>query len=134
VTGACRHFAKWVMRVAHYWLPSLRNLRNQANFSIHAYNFVMVHMLSQLYHVLVDVILPNLKEIHANQVEQRKQTEELNRGLEEFRGEMQVRFAELRAELAACRTQMEDAIVTLSESEAANADDTFPRDKKNLIH
>jgi hypothetical protein len=96
----------------------------------------MSDMISQLHRLLMDVILPNLNGIQASQAAQRMQTECLNRNLDEFRGEMQVRFAEIHAELAACRVQVEDAMVTLRESEAANADDSGSGSgsKKTLIH
>lgn len=94
----------------------------------------MSDMLSQLYKLLVDVVLPNLKGIQASQAEQRVQTEQLDRNLEDFRAEMRVRFTEIRAELAACRVQVEDAMVTLRETDAAEADGSASRGKKTLIH
>jgi hypothetical protein len=98
----------------------------------------MSDMVSQLYRLLVDSILPNLKTIQDSQAEQRLQTERLNRNLDEFRGEMRIRFAEIRSELAACRIQVEDAMVTICDSEAVNANDSDAgsgyKDKKTLIH
>jgi len=98
----------------------------------------MSDMVSQLYRLLVDAILPNLKTIQDSQAEQRLQTERLNRDLDEFRCEMHIRFAEIRAELAACRIQVEDAMVTICDSEAANANDSDAGSgsggKKTLIH
>jgi len=67
----------------------------------------MSELYSQLQTLLTDVILPNLKGIHANQVEQRFQSDCLNQDLEDFRAEMRIQFAELRAELAACRRMSE---------------------------
>ena len=89
---------------------------------------------SQLQTLLTEVILPNLKGIHASQVEQRFQSDCLTQDLENFRAEMQTRFAELRAELAACRQELEDAMVTLRESEATNPAAPVPTGKKTLIH
>ena len=94
----------------------------------------MADMLSQLYKLLVDVVLPNLQGIQASQAEQRQQTEQLNRNLDEFRAEMLLRFTEIRAELAVCRVQVEDAMVTLRETETAEADDSTSQGKKPLIH
>ncbi len=94
----------------------------------------MSDVFSQFYQLLVDVILPNLKGIQASQAEQRLQTDRLNRNIEEFRAEMQVRFAEMRADIAACRAQVEDAMVTIRESEAANAGYPASRGKKTLVH
>jgi hypothetical protein len=94
----------------------------------------MSDMLSQIFRLLVDVVLPNLKEIQAGQAEQRLQTEQLSRSLEDFRAEMRVKFTEIRAEIAASRLQVEDAMVTLREAETAEAKDSVPHGKKTLIH
>jgi len=94
----------------------------------------MSALYSQLQTLLNDVILPNLKGIHANQVEQRFQSDCLNQDLEDFRAEMQIQFAELRAQLAACRQELEDAMVILRESESVNAADPAAAIKKTMIH
>ena len=94
----------------------------------------MSDLSTQLQTLLLDVVLPNLKGIQASQDEQRFQTDSLNQSLEDFRSEMHLRFAELRAEIAACRQELEDAMVTLRESEAANSADASMNGKKTLIH
>jgi hypothetical protein len=94
----------------------------------------MSDFLAQLYSVLVDVVLPNLKGIQASQTEQRMQTDRLNQSLDEFRAEMQIRFAELRAEVIFCRQELEDAMVTLRESDTSGTGDENLRGKKTLIH
>ena len=94
----------------------------------------MSDMLSQIFRLLVDVVVPNLKEIQAGQAEQRLQTEQLSRSLEDFHAEMRVKFTEIRAEIAASRLQVEDAMVTLRETETSNANDPTPHGKKTLIH
>jgi hypothetical protein len=94
----------------------------------------MSDMLSQIFRLLVDVVLPNLKEIQAGQADQRLQAEQLSRSLEDFRAEMRIKFTEIRAEIAASRLQVEDAIVTLRESEPAEANIPAPHGKKTLIH
>jgi predicted phage gp36 major capsid-like protein len=94
----------------------------------------MSEMLSQLHRLLADVILPHLKGIQASQTEQRLQTERLNQNIEEFRAEMQMRFAEIRAEIAACRQDIEDAMVTFRESDAADFPEDSAQIKKRLIH
>jgi len=91
-------------------------------------------MLTQLHALLVDVILPHLKGIQASQAEQRVQTERLNQNLEEFRSEMQLRFAEIRAELAACRQEVEDTMVTLRETDLPDDSESIVTGKKRLIH
>jgi predicted phage gp36 major capsid-like protein len=94
----------------------------------------MKDMLTQLHALLVDVILPHLKGIQASQAEQRVQTERLNQNLEEFRSEMQLRFAEIRAELAACRQEVEDTMVTLRETDLPDDSESIVTGKKRLIH
>jgi hypothetical protein len=111
-----------------------RNLRNQENIKVRAYNYAMSDMLSQIFRLLVDVVVPSLKGIQASQAEQRLQTEHLGRSLEDFRAEMRVKFTEVRAEIAASRLQVEDAMVTLREAESAKAIDSVPHGKKTLIH
>jgi hypothetical protein len=85
--------------------------------------------LGQLYRLMVETIVPNLKAIQENQIEQRQQSDWITHNLEEFRLEMQQRFAELHAELASTRTQLEDAMVVLREQRAAESNG-----KKILIH
>jgi septal ring factor EnvC (AmiA/AmiB activator) len=94
----------------------------------------MPDTFSQLQILLLDVILPNLKGVHASQLEQRRQTDRMMQELAEFRIEMQQRFAELRAEIAACRNELEDAMVTLRETDSVNTAESSPRSKKALIH
>jgi len=94
----------------------------------------MSDLYSQLQTLLTDVIIPKLKGIHSSQVEQRFQTEVLSQDLEDFRAEMQIQFAELRAELTDCRQQLEDAMVTIRESEAANGPEPGFTVKKTMIH
>jgi hypothetical protein len=94
----------------------------------------MSEMLSRIYTLLLDVILPNLKSVQASQAEQRRQTESLNRAMEEFRAEMQLRLAEIRAEISLCRQELEDAMVTLRESETAEEPDAPPGRKKRIVH
>lgn len=91
-------------------------------------------MLSQIHKLLTGVILPHLKGIQISQTEQRLETERLNRNFEEFRLDMQTRFADLRAELAACRKDLEDVLVTIRESDNAEFNDHEPMQKKRLIH
>ena len=94
----------------------------------------MSQTLSQLYTLLADVVLPNLRAIQASQIEQRMETDRLNRNIEEFRAEMQLRFVELRAEITACRTEVEDAMVTLRDTEVVEAISAINRGKKTMIN
>jgi len=99
-----------------------------------AYNTAMKEMLAQLHALLLDVILPHLKGVQASQAEQRIQTDLLNRNLEEFQSEMQLRFAEIRAEIAACRQEVEDTMVTLREADRIDDTESTVTNKKRLIH
>jgi hypothetical protein len=94
----------------------------------------MLEMLLKMDALLLDVILPNLKSVQASQAEQTMQAERLNRDLDEFRAEMQIHMAEIRAEIALCRQELEDTMVTLRESEAAGDSDTPPAKKKRIIN
>ena len=94
----------------------------------------MAETLSKTYALLVDVILPHLREVQANQAEQRLQTESLNHNLEKFRSEMEIHFAEIRAEIAACRQELEDAMVTIRERETLEDPESAGVSKKRLIH
>ena len=94
----------------------------------------MSEMLSKIYALLLDVILPNLQAVHASQAEQTVQAERLNRNLEEFRTEMQIRMAEIRAEIALCRQELEDARVILEQTEEADVADIRPPKKKRIVN
>jgi hypothetical protein len=80
------------------------------------------------------VILPNLTRIQASQTEQKTHTDRVNQAIEEFRAEMQMRFTELRAELAATHAQVEVAIAKLRESEAAQTKAALAISKNSIVH
>jgi hypothetical protein len=94
----------------------------------------MSEMLSKIYALLWDVILPNLRGIQASQAEQRTETDRLNHNLREFRVEMQIRLTEVRAEVALCRQELEDTMVTLRESDSAEDSDPPLARKKRIVH
>jgi hypothetical protein len=94
----------------------------------------MTDTLSQLEILLTDVILPNLKGISACQVEQRMEGDRLARMIEDFRSEIQISFAQLRAEIAACRQEVEDAAILLRDGEAASPAEPAVKGRKTLIH
>ena len=94
----------------------------------------MSEILAQLHALLAEDILPRLQAIQANQEEQKAQASRLHASMEEFRTEIMLRFVELHAELAACRAQVEDAMVTLRESEGGNDVDAPSRFKKPLLN
>ncbi len=84
--------------------------------------------LTQLYRLLVESIVPSLKSIQDNQTEQRQQSDWLAESIEDFRMEMNTRFAELHAELASCRAQIDDAMAAIREKR------TQTPGHKTLIH
>jgi len=91
-------------------------------------------LLSQIMNLLTGVIVPQLQSIHASQAEQRLETDRLNRNIEEFRLEMQMRFASLHAEIAACRQEFEDSLVTAQERGSIDDLDTPSKGRKRTIH
>lgn len=84
--------------------------------------------LTQLYRLLVESIVPSLKSIQDNQTEQRQQSDWLTESIEDFRIEMNTRFAELHAELASCRVQIDEAMAQIREQRAHSPN------PKHLIH
>jgi uncharacterized coiled-coil protein SlyX len=93
----------------------------------------MQEMIGKIYTLLIDVVLPHLKLIQTSQNEQKTHSESLIHNLGEFRTENQVHMAELRAELALCRQQLEDLMVTLRED--GSDEDGGPSEKrKRIIH
>jgi hypothetical protein len=94
----------------------------------------MSEMLAKVHALLTEVILPRLQEIQASQEEQKVQTSRPHASVEEFRMEMLLRFVELHAEIAACRSQIEDAMVTLRESESGTEVEITDPVKKPLLN
>jgi hypothetical protein len=94
----------------------------------------MPDVVMKLYALLIDVILPNLNRIQASQVEQRTHTDLVHQNIEEFRAEMQARFAELRAELAATHAEVEIAMEKLRESEAARTHAILAISNNSIVH
>jgi ABC-type phosphate transport system auxiliary subunit len=81
----------------------------------------MTDTMAPLLALLSGSILPRLEEIQASQIEQRLQTDRLERAVAELRSTLSLHFAEIRTELAACQARMEDILVTLREAEASNS-------------
>ena len=94
----------------------------------------MSEMLSEIYSLLLDRILPQLKSIEASQAEQREHYDTIHRNMREMHAELQIRFAELRAEVLACRQELEDTMVTIRERDTIDEKQTSDRRKRRLIH
>ncbi len=94
----------------------------------------MSDVLSQMFTLMTDAIVPQLRSIHACQIEQQRESDRLHRSLEEFRLEMQIRFAALHSEISACRQELEDTLVTLREHDAAESPGSQSTVRKRTVH
>jgi hypothetical protein len=94
----------------------------------------MSDTLSRLHAILIDEILPHLNQIELSQAEQRRHTEQLGHNINDFRAEMQLRFAELRAEIAYCRQEVEDVMVSLRDTDSPSDAEPVVVFKKTQIH
>jgi hypothetical protein len=92
----------------------------------------MPELLAKIHALLSSVILPSLKLIQTSQAEQKSQGDLLNHNLGEFRAEMQIHLAEIRAEIALCRQELEDTMVTLRERDAV--EDSKTPAWKRIVH
>ena len=93
----------------------------------------MPETFTKIYSLLLDGVLPNLKSILISQTEQKIQSEQLTFNFEEFRAVMQVHMAEIRAEIALCRQQLEDILVIVRESSEEEADPSVKKQKR-IVH
>jgi hypothetical protein len=59
-----------------------------------------------LTHLLLDVILPNLKSVQSSQAEQIAANDRLESAIEELRLHLESQFAHLKAQLTACRAEL----------------------------
>jgi hypothetical protein len=94
----------------------------------------MSEILTEIYTLLLDQVLPQLKSIEAAQADQRGHYDTIHRNMLNLHAEIQIRFAELRAEIAACRQELEDTMVTIRERESGEQHESSDRRKRRLIH
>lgn len=98
----------------------------------------MPEMSDKVYELLLERILPDLNRISLSDADhhsdQTIRSQELSRNFEEFRATMQVLMGEIRAEIALCRQQVEDAMVTLRESFAEEETETPQKKKRKIVH
>ena len=59
-----------------------------------------------LTRLLVDVILPNLKSVQVSQAEQIAANDRLEQAIEDLRAHLELKFAQLSAQLTACRAEL----------------------------
>ena len=90
----------------------------------------MSDVIFRLQQLITDVVLPNLKGVQANQVEQHLETDRLYQSIDEFRAEMHQGLAEIRAEIAVCRAELHEL---MRQVDAASARGNAPG-VETLIH
>jgi len=94
----------------------------------------MSDMFSQIFALLNNVIVPQLQSILVSQAEQRRETDRLNRSIEEFSLEMQMRFASIHAEIAACRQELEDTMVAIREHDLESDGTGQSKLRRRTVH
>ncbi len=92
----------------------------------------MSDSLDPLAHLLVDVILPNLKAVQASQSEQIAANDQLEQAIEELQLHMKSQFAHLSAQLTACRAEIAALHATLKATQSQSGLPTSGR--TTLIH
>lgn len=66
----------------------------------------MDEILSSVVRLLNEVVLPNLKTVHAGQTQQIETTHRVERAIEDLRIRLESQFAELTVQLTACRAEL----------------------------
>lgn len=66
----------------------------------------MEEILNAVNRVLTDVVLPAIQATHLSQTQQVESNQQLERSLENLRRELELKFAELTAQLIACRAEL----------------------------
>jgi hypothetical protein len=93
----------------------------------------MPETYSKLYALLMKEMLPQLTAMETRQIEQKQQLESMNQAIHELRAEMHLHFAEIRADVALCRQELEDTMVVLRESGAIEEDAEMPAATKRVV-
>jgi signal transduction protein with GAF and PtsI domain len=88
--------------------------------------------IGSLAQLLTDVILPNMKAVHASQAEQIAGNDRLEQAIEELQNHMRSQFALLDAQLTGCRAEIAALHAAL---EAAGAQrGAAGREQTGLVH
>jgi hypothetical protein len=87
--------------------------------------------LVSLARVLTDVILPNLQSVQMSQAEQIAANDRLENAIDELRLHLESQFAQLSAQLTACRAELAAAQAAL-QARAQNG--AAGPDRSNLVH
>jgi hypothetical protein len=85
-----------------------------------------------LTEMLSDVILPNLKAVHVSQAEQIAANDRLELAMNELRTQINLQFAQLTAQLTACRAEVA-AVHELLKAARAQAE-ARKQDRNTLVH
>jgi hypothetical protein len=81
--------------------------------------------------LLIDVVLPNLKTVQVSQSEQIAANDRLENAIDELRLHLESQFAQLSAQLTACRAELAAAQAAL-QARAQNG--AAGPDRTNLVH
>jgi chromosomal replication initiation ATPase DnaA len=92
----------------------------------------MEEPIEPLIRLLNDVILPNLKAIHASQAEQIAANDRLENEIEELRVHLNSQFAQLAAVLTACRAELATTQAILQAVQQQEG--MFAPDRAPLVH
>ena len=77
--------------------------------------------LSTVARLLTEVILPNLQSVQASQAEQIAANDRLEQAIEELRMHLSTQFAQLAAQLTACRVELAATQAALKAVQNRNA-------------
>jgi len=77
--------------------------------------------LSTVARLLTEVILPNLQSVQASQAEQIAANDRLEQAIEELRMHLSAQFAQLAAQLTACRVELAATQAALKAVQNRNA-------------
>jgi dynactin complex subunit len=88
--------------------------------------------IDSLTRLLADVILPNLQSVQGSQAEQIAANARLENALEELRACLKSQFAQLSAQLSACRVELAVTQLALKAAQARNG--KFAPERVPLVH
>jgi hypothetical protein len=88
--------------------------------------------IDSLTRLLTEMILPNLKAVHASQAEQIAANDRLELAVDELRKHLDSQFAQLAAQLTACRAELAALHEVLKAAGMQN--DARKQDGDTLVH
>lgn len=81
----------------------------------------MEEILNSVTRLLSEVVLPNLKAVHAGQAQQIESTHKVEQAIQDLRTRLESQFAHLTAQLTACRAELAATQAMLKAAGAAKA-------------